>query len=74
MLELPQMEGITILDHGQRRVHPDLWQIQAVIRDTRAAAALRKRGIQVELGEEPTEQELRKDTSDPDASRKPHGF
>ena len=72
MLELPQMEGVTILDHGQHRVHPDLWEIEAVIRDARAAAALRKRGIQVELGEEPTEQELKKDVPGPDAAGKPH--
>ena len=71
MEELPQIEGVTILDHGRGPVPPDLWEIEAVIRDARAAAALRKRGIRVELGEEPTEQELRKDTSGPDASGKP---
>jgi len=67
MLELPKMEGLTILDHGQRRVPPDRWQIQAVIHNAQAAAALRARGIQVELGEAPTEQELKKDLPAPDA-------
>jgi len=63
MLELPRMEGVTILDHGQRRVHPDLWSIQAYVHNARAAEALRKRGIKVELGEDPTEEELKKDIS-----------
>jgi hypothetical protein len=70
MVELPQIEGVTILDHGQGAVPPDLWEIEAVIRDARAAAALRKRGIRIEFGEEPTEQDLRRDTTD--VSGKPH--
>jgi len=74
MRELPQMEGVSILDHGQRRLHPDRWQIQAEVRDARAAAALRERGIEVKLGEYPTEQELKEDRPGSDAfakSRRP---
>jgi hypothetical protein len=72
MLELPRMEGVTILDHGQRRVPPDLWLIEAVVHNARAAAALRKRGIQVELGEDPTAEELKDDVPAPAAPGKPH--
>jgi len=72
MVELPQMDGVSILDHGQHRVPPDLWHIEAVIRDARAAEAVRKRGIQVELGEDLTEEELRRDTPGPHTSGKPH--
>jgi hypothetical protein len=68
--ELPRMEGVTILDHGQRPVPPDLWEIEVVVRDARAAAALRKRGFKVELGEDPTEKELKDDVSSPGASKK----
>ena len=72
MLELPKMKGVTILDHGARPVPPDRWEIEVVIDNARAAAALRKRGVQIELGEEPTEQELREDVFGPDAARKPN--
>jgi len=59
------MRGITVYDHGQQRVHPDRWQIEVLIDDPRAAAALRKRGIRIELGDDPTEEELRDDVSSP---------
>jgi len=62
MLELPKMEGVTVEDHGQQRVPPDLWSIQASVHSARAAKALRKRGIKVEFGESPTEEELRRNT------------
>jgi hypothetical protein len=55
------MPGIKVFDHGQERVPPDRWQIQLEIADPRAAAALRKRGVQLELGDYPTEEELRED-------------
>ena len=57
---------------GTRRRAPDRWEIEVVIHNARAAAALRERGIQVELGEDPTEQELREDVFRPDAARKPN--
>jgi hypothetical protein len=66
------MPGVTISDHGERRVHPDLWSIEAVVHDARAAEALRKRGIRVELGENLTAEELKDDVPAPDAFRKPH--
>jgi hypothetical protein len=63
--DLPKMRGITIYDHGQQRVDADRWEIEVLIADPRAAAALRKRGMRIELGDDPTEEDLREDVSSP---------
>jgi hypothetical protein len=65
------MRGISVQDHGQQRVHPDRWRIQVDIADPRAAAALRARGIKVELGEYPTAEELREDIGPAPSRAKP---
>jgi hypothetical protein len=64
MMELKKVDGITVLDHGQQRVPPDKWQLAVVIRDPRAAAALRARGVHVERGAYPTAAELKDDLPD----------
>jgi hypothetical protein len=64
------MPGIKVFDHGQQRVDPDRWRVHVEIADPRAAAALRDRGIQVELGDYPRADELWEDVApDPTPAR-----